>query len=95
LCIRIVAEADKCIVRIRLRKRTNGSVHLQKKVQHGDDLGARMAKAFQEIFLLKDMNGFVGCCYELTSDINGKAFLAKETNETVIVPHLMAIIYWE
>ncbi|WP_144893082.1 TIGR04282 family arsenosugar biosynthesis glycosyltransferase [Flavobacterium tiangeerense] len=59
-----------------------------KKVQHGDDLGTRMAKAFQEIFCLGyESVCIIGSdCYELTSDIIEKAFLALETNETVIGP---------
>ncbi|QZK89660.1 TIGR04282 family arsenosugar biosynthesis glycosyltransferase [Flavobacterium sp. CHNK8] len=59
-----------------------------KKVQHGDDLGARMANAFQEIFCLGyESVCIIGSdCYELTSDIIDKAFLALETNETVIGP---------
>ena len=59
-----------------------------KKVQHGDDLGKRMAHAFQEIFHLGyESVCIIGSdCYELTSAIIEKAFLALETNETVIGP---------
>jgi rSAM/selenodomain-associated transferase 1 len=63
-----------------------GSFH--KKVQDGDDLGKRMAHAFQEIFRLDyESVCIIGSdCYELTSAIIEKAFLALETNETVIGP---------
>jgi hypothetical protein len=46
----VVAEVTSALFRIRLRKRTNGMLHLQKKVQHGDDLGARMQRLFKKFF---------------------------------------------
>lgn len=61
---------------------------LEKRKQHGDDLGERMQNAFEELFAA----GFskvciIGSdCFELTSDIVTKAFAVLDTKDLVIGP---------
>ncbi len=60
----------------------------QKKVQHGTDLGARMAHAFQEVIELGYQSVCIigSDCYELNSQGIEQAFKALETNDAVVGP---------